>query len=271
MQCNHCGAMLPAGAPICPYCANPTPYNVGSSPSNAYPPPPPPNYGQQPYAPPPYAPPPQIPYGQPVMVPVAPRPRKNSGCGGLVIVVLVIIIIVIAGKALSSGGSSLGGPDANATATSISDNATATADTVALTPTPYPPYTESNPPSGANFSEAAQQVISSAQLADGVDSSYRPTGLQSTFQSNQTIYIVYQWKQGYDGYIQIRWYFNGETKDITTSKYIDQSAAGYGYMTDSFSSYGNTGQGTVEVFWCQDANCTQGGLAWVRPFSVSGN
>ena len=32
-------------------------------------------------------------------------------------------------------------------------------------------------------------------------------------------------------------------------------------------TYGNTDQGTVEVSWCQDTNCT----AWVRLFSVSAN
>jgi hypothetical protein len=55
------------------------------------------------------------------------------------------------------------------------------------------------------------------------------------------------------------------------SKYINQYAAGYGYMTDSFFADGNTGQGTIEVFWCQDSACTHGGLSWVRPFSVTTN
>lgn len=270
MQCNRCGALLPPGASSCPSCANPTPYNVGgSSPSNLYAPPPPPtNYGQ-----PPYAPPPQVPYGQPVMIPVAMQPQKKSGCSTAAIIVLVVLLVVICGGSLLGGGIIIAKHNGDATATSMSDDATATADdatyTAQLTPTPYPPYTESNSPSGANFSEAAQQVIPSAQLASEVDSTHRPTELQSTFQSGQTIYLVYKWAQGNTGYVQTRWYYNGDMKDENMSKYIGQTAVGYGYMTDSFYAYGNTGQGTIEVFWCQDADCAHGGLAWVRPFSVT--
>ena len=53
------------------------------------------------------------------------------------------------------------------------------------------------------------------------------------------------------------------------TKYIGPNSTGYGYMSYGFYTYGNTDQEAVEVFWCQDANCTHGGLAWVRPFSVS--
>lgn len=50
---------------------------------------------------------------------------------------------------------------------------------------------------------------------------------------------------------------------------LHHTIGSYGYMTDSFYAYGNTGQGAIEVFWCQDADCAHGGLAWVRPFSVT--
>lgn len=280
MQCNRCGSMLPPGVPNCPYCANPTPYNVVAPPPNV--PPPPTNYGQTPYPPPgphaPYSQPPypspaqQIPYGQPMMVPMA-APPKRSGCSTAAIIVLILLLIVICGGSVLGGGLYISKKNANATVTSMNDDATSTASeatyTTELTPTAFPPYTESNSPSGANFSEAAQQVISSAQLANAIDSNYRPTELQSGFRGGQTIYLVYKWVQGNAGYVQTRWYYNGEMKDEVMSRYINQYAAGYGYMTNSFYAYGNTGQGTIEVFWCQDANCKHGGLAWVRPFSVS--
>ncbi|HXR66624.1 MAG TPA: hypothetical protein VN729_11905 [Ktedonobacteraceae bacterium] len=52
---------------------------------------------------------------------------------------------------------------------------------------------------------------------------------------------------------------------------VGSSPSSYGYMTNSFFADGNTGQGTIEVFWCQDSACTHGGLSWVRPFSVTTN
>jgi hypothetical protein len=262
VQCNRCRAPLPPGVPSCPYCANPTPYNVSAPPF-----PPPTSYGQPPYAP------PQVPYGQPVMAPIAVQPRKQSGCSTAVVIALVILLVLVCGGSLLGGGILITQKNAAATVTSMNDDATATADdatyTAQLTPTPYPPYTESQSPSGATFSEAAQQVIPNAQLASAVDSSYRPTELQSTFRSGQEIYLVYKWAAGNTGYVQTRWYLNGERKDTNMSKYINQNAYGYGYMGETFYITDNTSQGTIEVFWCQDAACAHGGFAWARPFSVT--
>lgn len=243
-------------------------------------PPPPINYGQA--APPPMgypqaAPPPPMQagaYGQPIMVPMMPQPQKKSGCTAGLIVAVVLLLVCVCGVTLFAGGLYIHGQQVNATATSIAndanDNATSTAYAVSLTPTPYPPYTESNSPSGATFSGRAQQVIANAQLADNVDSHNQPTSLESTFNNDQTIYLVYNWARGNTGYVQTRWYLNGELKDTSLSNYINQNANGYGYFSDSFFvSNGAVGQGAVEVFWCQDADCTHGGLAWVRPFSIN--
>ncbi|GHO66381.1 hypothetical protein KSC_052730 [Ktedonobacter sp. SOSP1-52] len=204
------------------------------------------------------------------MAPVVAQPRKQSGCAIAAIIVLVVLLVLTCGIsgiyiAVQNNKTATMNQDATATA----DNVTATAYSVQLTPTPYSPYTESESPSGATFSEAAQQVIPTAQLANEVDSQYRPVTLQSKFQSSQTIYLSYKWAQGSTGYVQTRWYVNGEMKDKAMSKYINQYADGYGYFSDSFSTYDITFQGTVEVFWCQDAGCTHGGLAWARPFSVT--
>ena len=286
MQCNRCGAMLPPGAPTCPYCANPTPYNVGSSPQNVYAPPPSTSYGQTPYpspaqvpygqtpypppqvpyGQPPYPPPPQVPYGPP-MVPVMPQPRKQSGGASAAIIVLAVLLVLACGI----GGLYIA--TQNNKTTNMNNNATAAAGNATfsaqLTPTPYPPYTESDSPSKATFSGAAQQVIPSAQLAGSVDSSHQPVTLQSKFRSGDTIYLSYKWAQGNTGYVQTRWYVNGEMKDEIMSNYLTQYSNGYGYHAKSFSTYGATLQGTVEVFWCQDSACTHGGLAWARPFSVT--
>src|SRR6202035_759377 len=100
-----------------------------------------------------YAP-PQMPYGQPVMVPVAVQPPKRSGCGIAAVIVLIVLLIVVCGASLIGGGIFVSQHNANVAATSVSDNATVTADnatatadeatyTTGLSPTPYPPYTES--------------------------------------------------------------------------------------------------------------------------------
>lgn len=294
MQCSRCSAQFPIGAPACPYCGQPASLPAGSSSPNhgnlsaaptvyATPPPPPASYPVAPPPPPIHASQPLYPqqlqagtYGQPVMVPVMVQPPKKSGCGTAVGIFLIILLVMAAG-----GGSILAvsnyqaSQNVQATATANTDeannNATATAYAVALTPTPYPPYTESYSPSGATFSGAAQQVISSAQLASAVDNQNRPTELQSTFQGGQTIYLVYQWTRGYTGYVQTRWYVDGKDELNYTSGYTNQYAEGYGYISNTVFSYGTVEQGTIEVFWCQDKECTRGGLAWVRPFTVAAN
>jgi len=273
VQCNSCRAMLPPGVPVCPYCANPTPYNV-----NVPLPPPPTNYGQPSYGPPQVPPygqplygPPQGPYGQP---PYVLQPRKQSGCSTAAIIVSVVALVLVCGGSLLGGGIFITQKNAAATVTSMVDDATSTADdatyTTMLTPTPYPPYTESQSPSKASFSEAAQQVIPTAQLASAIDgTTSRPTELQSAFRSGQQIYLVYNWPAGNTGYVQTRWYLNGEQKDTNMSKYINQTTYGYGYMSEIFYTSVTISQGTVEVFWCQDADCAHGGLAWARPFSIT--
>lgn len=217
----------------------------------------------------------------PPVVPVAVQPQKRSGCSVAAIIVLVILLIVVCGaSALGAGVWYTQRQNATATvnalnddATTTADNATATADsatsTAMLTPTPYPPYTESNPPSGGNFSEYAQQVIASAQTAGSVDSQNRPNTLQSKFNSGDEVYLSYKWTQGYSGYVYTLWYFNGRLEsDLTSrSKYIYTYNYGYGYMGATFY---DSGQGAIEVYWCGKSDCSDRRLAWVRPFSVGG-
>ena len=301
MQCNNCGSMLPAGASICPRCAQPTPYNAGSS-SPGYanyvaptvptpppvaptvyatpvvpPPPPPTNYGQ--YGQPPYPQPPQAgSYGPPVMMPVMVPPPKKSGATVALILVIVFLLVCVCGATIFAGGLFIARQNANiaandnatGTADTGSSNATSTAITTSLTPTPYPPYTESNPPSGSTFSGSAQQVIANAQLASQVDSKNQPTELQSNFNVGQQVDIVYQWTQGYHGYAYTLWYFNGQREDNLTSqsKFISNTAYGYGYMASTFDS---AGQGAIEVYYCGQSDCSDRQLAWVRPFSIVEN
>ena len=316
MNCSRCGSALPAGVSTCPRCAQPTPYNAGSSSPNhanyvvpiipATPPVAPTVYATpeppQPTPPPPPAtpgayassgaswsvpppPPPTYPQGPqagvyvpPGMVPVMAPPPKKSGLTATLIIVIVFLLVCVCGATVFAGGLFISGQRANANATATadsasstsiatSDNATSTAITNSLTPTPYPPYTESNPPSGATFSGDAQQIIANTQLASQVDSNNQPTELQSNFNTGQEVYMVYQWIQGHHGYVYTLWYFNGQREDNLTNRsdLINNNMRGYGYMGSTFNS---PGQGAVEVYYCTQSDCSDRQLAWVRPFSV---
>lgn len=157
----------------------------------------------------------------------------------------------------------------DATASAIDDAATATAVTMQLTPTPYPSYTESNPPSGVDFSGTAQHIVTYAQMASQLNSHYQPTELQSHFRVAQRVYLAYHWiNTAYAGYVDMIWYFNGSPVGHLRSDFISTR---YSYY-DGYSAYTFTGpgQGAVEVYWCATSGCSDRQLAWVRPFSVIG-
>src|SRR5581483_8896631 len=225
-----------------------------------------------------WVPPGSLPPPAPVFVPVQPRP--SSGCSTATIIVLVVLLVFVCGGAILGGGSIINknnnaqatvkaiSDNTNATATAKDDNATATADTAQLTPTPYPPYNESNPPSGVDFSGTAQHVITYAQMASQLNSKYQPTELQSAFQTGQKVYLAYHWTNiGYAGYVYMIWYFNGNNLGGVKSDHISTNYSYYdGYSSDSFEE---PGQGAIEVYWCGQSSCSDRQLAWVRPFSVT--
>jgi hypothetical protein len=193
----------------------------------------------------------------------------------------VVLLVLVSGAAMLGGGLwyaqsrnaratvTTMNENASASATAIADNATATATTAQLTPTPYPPYTESNPPSGVDFSGTAQHIITYAQMASQLNSHYQPAELQSAFHVGQKVYLAYHWTNaGYAGYIDMIWYFNGSSIGSLRSDLISTR---YSYY-DGYSAYTFTepGQGAVEVYWCGTSSCSNRQLAWVRPFSVTG-
>jgi|GEM_PF-4161792 len=211
----------------------------------------------------------------PMLVPV--QPKKSSGASLAIIIVLVVLLVVVCGASVVGGGLFLRhNSQMNASATAVAydatasaDDATATAEIQELTPTPYPAYTESDPPSGDTFSGTAQQIIASAQLASDVNSKDQPTELESVYQPDQTIYLAYHWNNiGYSGYVYTIWYFNGQEETSDISDYMGTNYSSYdGYISYSLS---DDGQGAVEVYWCKSSNCDDRELAWVRPFTISG-
>lgn len=285
MQCHQCGFMLPAGVPGCPHCGVATPYNAGppsqgngtpftgygSSPQQGtfgVPPSgqygPPSGYGAQgQYGPPMpqqgYYPPPQQGY----YVPYSSQPKKGGGgfCAGLSIGLVILLIALCAFVAINNDNEQKAKSRARSTASAATAIMyQATMDT-RLTPSPY---SESLPPSGHRFSGTAQSIITNAQVASEIASDNQPTKISSTFRVSQTFYITYKLMGGYKGYVYSLWYFNGQQKGSTISKLI-QYSQGYSYVSGSYSG---SGQGAVELYWCNDSGCNQGGLAWVRTFTI---
>lgn len=204
---------------------------------------------------------------------VSPAPKKTGGCATAALILLSLVILsgAICSVALFASGTILTKESASATASAVEDQATqdaqATQSTLELTPTPYPPYTESHSPSGATFEGSAQQIILNAQVASEVNSQHEPTELQSIFSPNQTVYLDYQWAYGHAGYVYTVWYFNGSMVTQIESKYIQSYNYGYGYTSTSFT---RDGQGAIEVYLCGTKGCNDRKLAWIRPFTISG-
>ncbi|MBO0793758.1 MAG: hypothetical protein J2P36_22795, partial [Ktedonobacteraceae bacterium] len=236
--------------------------------------PPPPQYGPPGPPPDPFAPPPPMPY--------APPPRSGSGAG---IAITVTISILLAVLLICGGGGWLllagiqrdnashtqatATSDAQSTADSQDADATSTAlqatTQAELTPTPFPPYSESHPPSGSDFSGTAQSILTNAQMASAVYSDNQPKTLTSTFSPYQTIYLSYKLTPGNTGYAFPKWYQNGDSgkwgKGVALS-----GRSGYGYFSATY--YGKS-QGAVELYWCTKSDCSDGQLAWVRTFEVT--
>lgn len=227
----------------------------------------------QPVPPPPSTPySPSAPYQPLAPVPVVVGPQKRGGAGGWILSLvlgLVLVASLLCSVVMFASGTFLTKSSARSTANAVEDQATqdaqATQETVQLTPTPYPPYTESNSPSGSTFEGNAQQVILNAQTASEVDSKNEPTELQSIFNPGDKIYLAYEWAQGHAGYAYTIWYFNGEQVSDSKSDYIASNKYGYGYMSDSFDQ---EGQGAIEIYLCGKSSCSDRQLAWVRPFTI---
>jgi hypothetical protein len=131
---------------------------------------------------------------------------------------------------------------------------------VRLTPTPF---SESQPPSGLNFSGTAQSIITNPQIASAVYDDYQAKTITSTFKPNQRVYLAFKLSAGYTGYIGALWY--GGTSPKWSDLLDIQDHYGYG---DFSIIYTGPVQGAVELYWCQKNDCSDRELAWVRTFQV---
>ena len=215
-----------------------------------------------PYAPPP---PPQASYPQAPggFIPQpskSPRPQRNRT--GLILGILALIIVLIGAGIFgvlvltAKNKQTQGGP-----------TATPTASTTAPTSTPTQ-ATQSASPSGSPIDSTASGILTNAQTASAVDSNARPTQLSSTFAVQQIIYATFDLHlNGQTGYAVAKWYADGQLGFTSNILNINDPTAPDGYFAGKFNIA--TKNGSVELYWCTQSNCSDATLAAVVNFTVS--
>jgi len=241
----------PYGAPLAnPYEApqqNAYPYN------NAYAPPPP---AQAAY--------PQGPSGFIPQPSQPPRPRGNKT--GLILGLIALVIVLIGAGifgvlALGKNKQTQGGPTATATVTT-------TVPTTAPTSSPTQAATQPVSPSGSPLDSTASSIMTNPQTASAVDSNARPTQLSSSFTVQQIIYATFDLHlNGQTGYAEAKWYANGQLGFTSSILNISDPTAPDGYFAGKYNVA--TQNGSVELYWCTQSNCSDAALAAVVNFTVS--
>lgn len=281
MQCNSCGAYLAPGATTCSVCGRPTAYNapgsggydptVVASPSGRASPAefPPTGYGSSsagpasPYGTPPYATPLSAPYSVPPVSPssaqqypydspyatppsapypvppVSPLPDGVSKRNRRLLPVMVGVVALVV--VLSGVG-------------------------VLLVPGwlhPLPPPG----PSGSPIAPAATAIVTNVQVASAVDSYYHPTQVTNTVAVGQTLYITFDLHlNGRTGYVQAKFYRDREFIDQTDVLTVQPgvlNAAVYASFPEAIPN------GTTELYWCQQSDCSDRQLAAVVHFTIT--
>ena len=265
--------------PAQPYRGTPPPPSTAyGSPGYGTPPPPPNPYETPSYNAPPqqqnyYGAPPQQQGGY--VVPPPPQggmygtpqqpPRRRSRLG--LILGIIALVLIVACAAISFAVYQGVKQTTNAVATSTAEaNATSTANATATTSTNTTPTTStSGAPSGLTVDPTAAGIITNSQMASAVDSNYRPTTVTNTFVTKQTIYATFRIDpNAAAGYVLGKWYADG--KYAFSSKALAVKGDFLGYLS---AEYNIATKGTVELYWCIQANCSDAKLADVANFTVT--
>ncbi len=273
--------------PAQPYGGTPPPSTAYGSPGYGTPPPPPnpyetPSYNapassqQQNY----YGAPPQQQGGYVVPPPQQggmygppQQPPKRRSRLGLILGIIALVLIVACAAisfAVYQGIKQTSNAviSANATSTAAAATSTSAANTTPTTSTNTTPTTSTSgntSPSGLTVDPAAAGIITNAQMSSAVDSNYSPTKVTSTFVTKQTIYATFKIDANApDGYVLGKWYANG--KYAFSSKALTVKANFLGYLS---AEYNVATQGTVELYWCIQSNCSDAKLADVANFTVT--
>ena len=103
-------------------------------------------------------------------------------------------------------------------------------------------------------------------MASGVDSNYNPTTVTSTFVTKQTIYATFKIDPNTpsNGFVEGKWYADGAF--AFSSKLLAVQPNFVGYLS---AEYNIATQGTVELYWCVQSDCSDAKLADVANFTVT--
>ncbi|HCF88228.1 MAG TPA: hypothetical protein DEV72_23845, partial [Ktedonobacter sp.] len=128
-----------------------------------------------------------------------------------------------------------------------------------------PTTSSSGAPSGLAIDSTAAGIVTNVQMASAVDSNFSPTKTSSTFVTKQTIYATFKTDANApDGYVEGKWYSDG--KYAFSSKILAVKADFLGYLS---AEYNIATQGTVEMYWCTQSDCSDAKLADVANFTVT--
>jgi hypothetical protein len=109
-------------------------------------------------------------------------------------------------------------------------------------------------------------IIIDTLMSSAVDNDSLPTGPTTTFKVGQTVYVTFRIDaEAPDGYVKGKWYTNGHL--ISTSQNpLAMSGDDAGYLSTQYLS---AGQGSVELYWCTQSDCSDAKLAAVVNFTVA--
>jgi len=266
--------------PAQPYGGTPPPPSTAyGSPGYGTPPPPPNPYETPSYNAPPqqqnyYGAPPQQQGGYVVPPPqqggmygTPQPPRRRSRLGLILGIIALVLIVACAGisfavyQGVKQAGNTIATTTANETATSAAN----TTPTTSTNTTPTTSTSGNTGTSGTTIDPTAAGIITNTKMASAVDSNYNPTKVTDTFVTKQTIYATFKIDTNApDGYVQGKWYADG--KYAFSSKALAVKGDFLGYLS---AEYNIATQGTVELYWCVQSDCSDGKLADVTNFTVT--
>jgi hypothetical protein len=215
--------------------------------------------------------PPRRPYEQP-------KKRKNAQImfiiAGLCVVLSALILIFVAVMGSGNSGSSsatitntTASTTNSETATDGASQPTATAATD-ITPTTAASTPGDGTPAANGTPYPGQQYISSAQMAEGVDTTtLQPQNPTTTFKSGSNMYVIFNLNpapQG--GEVCTNWYLNGT--QITQSNFPVKATSKESYSYAVFGA-GSSGSAYVELYWATDSTCDNKILAQHIDFTVT--
>lgn len=247
---NPSGPQAPSG-----YNVTPTPTPLPST-LNAY---------QQ------YAPVPNYNQAQPFPTPPVTPPRKSRT--GLIIGITATVLVVIVVGLCAIGASLASKPT---TSDSTSTTQASDTSTPVVEDTPTPSTNSSTTPSGNSIDPTAASIVTDAQTASSIDkTTAAPINLADSFQTDTDVYVTFKLNNDnfdfskHTGYVAVKFYADSRAlrlpAALQTPLAIDQPAPG-GYFKVQYLA---AAQGTAELYWCQQSDCSDEQLAQVVTFTVT--